>query len=488
MSDVQQTPPAPKPKATRKEAIDALWKRGCIFYQLNSTQRQLYDLVSEADKRIIVWLASRRIGKSYTLCVMAIEKCIKEKKSIVKYLCPDAKQARTVIVPIIAMILEDCPKSLRPEYLKQEGKYVFPNGSELQIAGNDGGRAESLRGGFAHLCIIDEAGFCDNLKYNVQSILLPTVTTTGGKIILSSTPPRTAGHEFTYFIEKAQEQGTFIKKTIFENVMFSPAQVQEIMEAYEGGIENPEFRREYLCDISRSLDDLIVPEFTPELRLEVVREHIRPPFFDYYVSADIGFKDFTAILFGYYDFRASKLIIEDEIVVNKMTTETLAGLIKAKEAKLLYEPTTNETRVPYLRVSDNNLFVINDLQKLHGITFIPTQKDEKEAAINAMRIMMNSRRIIINPRCVTLIRHLEKGEWKKSSTGKTRDFARSADNGHYDTLDSLIYLVRNIQLSRNPYPAHFGEGSREGLFEYREKKNSDAYEALNSLFKFKKSL
>jgi len=484
MNDIPNDQPK---KPTRREAVAALWKRGILWYKLNDTQKQLYDKVLETDKRIVVWLCSRRLGKTYSLCVMAIEKCIKDKNVIVKYLCPDAKQARTVIGPIIRDILEDCPKGLRPEYLKNDGKYVFPNGSELQIAGNDNGRADSLRGGLAHLCIIDEAGFCDNLKYNVQSVLLPTVSTTGGKIVLSSTPPKTPGHEFTFFIDKAKAEDTFIKKTIFENPMMSPAQVQEIIDTY-GSVEDAEFRREYVCEIHRDTEDMIVPEFTPALKMEIVKPWVRPAFFDYYVSADIGFKDFTAILFGYYDFKEDKLIIEDEIVVNKVTTSTLADLIKQKEQKLLFEPTTNEFRIPYLRVSDNNLFVLNDLQKLHGINFVPTMKDDKEAAINNMRIMINSRKIVIDPRCVTLIRHLEFGEWKKSSTGKTRDFARTQDNGHFDTIDSLVYLVRNVQFGRNPYPAGYNKPGRDTYFQYQEEKNKSVYESMANMFKFKRSI
>lgn len=487
MTDQNDSQDSSLPKISKKEAVHALWKKGILHWKLNSTQKQMYDKVAEADKRIIVWLASRRLGKTFTLCVMAIEKCIKEKNAIVKYLCPDAKQARTVIIPIIREILEDCPKSLRPEYLKNDGKYVFPNGSEIQIAGNDGGRAESLRGGFAHLCIIDEAGFCDNLKYNVQSILLPTVTTTGGKIVLSSTPPKTPGHEFNHFVKRSKDDKTFIKKTIFENTRFTPAQVQEIIDTY-GSVEDPEFRREYVCEMAINLDDAIVPEFTEAVKLDTVKEHKRPPFFDYYVSADIGFKDYTAILFAYYDFLQGKLIVEDEIVVNKKTTHEIARLIKEKEQKLLWEPTTNEMRFPHLRVSDNNLFVINDLQKLHGITFVPTMKDDKEAAINNMRIMINAKKVIIHPRCITLIKHLEEGTWKKSGSGKTRDFDRSSDNGHFDTLDALIYLIRNVQFSKNPYPAGYNMPSKENNFQYREKPVSDAYQQLANLYKFKKSL
>lgn len=473
---------------TKKDAVALLWKKGILWWKLNDTQKDLYDTVLNADKRIIVFLASRRIGKTHTLCTIALEQCIKKKNSVVKYLCPDAKQAKSFVIPIIREILEDCPKALRPEYIKSDGKYVFPNGSELQIAGNDAGRAESLRGGFADLCIVDEAGFCDNLKYNVQSILFPTVSTTGGKIVLSSTPPATPGHEFTFFINKAKADNTFVKKTIYDNPRFTPAQIEEIISTY-GSITDTQFRREYLCELITNDQDAVFPEFNAELKSKIVMPWERPTFFDYYVAADIGFKDFTVVLFGYFDFRNNKLIIEDEIVINKMTTQTLADTIKKKEEALLTHPLTNELQVPFLRVSDTNLIVINDLQKLHGINFLPTAKDNKEAAINNTRILLESEQIIINPRCVTLIRHCEDGTWKKNSTGKTRTFDRSADNGHYDALDALIYMVRNVNFSRNPYPKGYGQTGRDHRFNYNNTQEvKPVYRQIANIFKIKKSL
>jgi hypothetical protein len=438
-------------------------------------------------ERIIVWLAGRRIGKSFTLAVLATETCIKTKGSIVKYLCPDAKQAKTNIIPIFNTILEDCPKSLRPEYLKNDGKFVFPNGSEIQIAGNDAGRAESLRGGNAHLCIVDEAGFCTDLGYNVRSIMLPTTAITRGKIILSTTPPKIPGHEFFDFMHKAREKGSFIKKTIFDNKILPPSEVQAIISAH-GGIEDPEFRREYLCETTNALNDMIIPEFTEAAKLDCVKEWVRPPFFDYYEAADIGFKDFTVVLFAYYDFRSDKLVVEDELVLHKMLTSTLAEGIKQKERGLLFNIQTNEQLTPFLRVSDNNLIVINDLQKLHGLTFLPTSKDNKDAAINQVRMLVNGRKLVINPRCVTLIKHLENGTWKKSSTGKTRDFERSSDNGHFDAIDALIYLARNVLYSRNPYPRDYNMPSSETRFTYRETtKVNPEYEKLAKQFQPKKS-
>ena len=88
------------------------------------------------------------------------------------------------------MLLEDCPEHLKPTYIESKFTYHFANGSSIQLAGSDNKHYERLRGQKSDLVLVDEAGFCDNLKHIVKSILLPTLTHTGGKIVLASTPLR----------------------------------------------------------------------------------------------------------------------------------------------------------------------------------------------------------------------------------------------------------------------------------------------------------
>jgi hypothetical protein len=198
---------------------------------------------------------------------------------------------------------------------------------------------------------------------------------------------------------------------------------------------------EFVTDDTRA----IIPEFTADAEKDIVCEVERPGFFDPYVSMDIGFIDLTAVLFGYWDFELGILVIEDEYVLNKMTTDQLARGIRAKEERLW------NGKKPYMRISDTDLIVIGDLTVLHDLNFISTQKDNKEAAINQVRLLVNDRRIKINPRCRVLISHLRHGVWNKNRTR----FDRSADHGHFDCVDALAYMIRNLDRSHNPFPSQY---------------------------------
>lgn len=475
----------------RATAVAKLWHMGILVWKLDDVQRQLYDTFKKSTSKTVVWNCSRRIGKSYALSCVAIEKCLEKPNTVVKFIAPTQKHVKMIIRPLLKEIFRDCPKELKPDFRTADNIYRFDNGSEIQLAGTDSGHAENLRGGSSDLCIVDEAGFCDDLRYIIQSILIPTTTTTHGKIILSSTPPKSYTHEFVKFMEDAETKGNLITKTIYDGLgsRITQQMIDEITSEL-GGADSPEFRREYCCELVRDEETTVVPEFDIDKQVEIIKEHPKPAFYDAYVAGDLGKKDFTVFLFAYYDFKEGKIVIEDEVVMRgrKMNTEELAKSIKEKEASCFTNPISKEQQEPYLRVCDNNLIVIGDLYSLHGLSFIPTKKDDADMALNNVRILMRQSRIIIHPRCKTLINHLKYATWNKS--GQT--FTRSEDYGHYDAVDSLKYLVRAVQQTKNPYPASFGRGSGDTWWEGYSKPESSApsanVEKLKNVFKIKRSL
>ncbi len=463
-----------------EQARGLLWEQGILHWILKPVQQDLYNSYINCQQKIIVWNCARRLGKSYTLCVIAIETCIKRPNSLIKYCCAKQKDAKGIIRPLIQEIIETCPQELKPVYKTQDGAWVFPNGSRIELTGLDGGRAESVRGGSSHLAIIDEAGLVGDLVYIITSIILPTTATTKAKIILASTPPRSPAHPFIQkYLNKARAENNLVTKTIYDNPNIDKEEFDKLVEE-SGGVDSIDFRREYLCEILKDENFDIIPEFTAALKNKIVVDWPRKPFYDAYVSMDVGMKDLTVVLFAWYDFKESKLIIEDEFVINgmKFNTSTLADGIKQKETITYTDKLTGEQKVPYIRVSDNNLIVIKDLFDLHGLRFMPTRKDDADAALNKVRILLQSEQIVINPRCKTLIGHLEAGVWDKSK----KSFDRSADNGHYDAIDSLKYLVRNVQTTKNPYPAGYFHKFSDDNFSFNKPRSNDAnqfYKVMN---------
>jgi hypothetical protein len=227
------------------------------------------------------------------------------------------------------------------------------------------------------------------------------------------------------FIEEAEARGSIVVKTIDDNPRIDREEKLKLIEEL-GGLSSESTQRELYCRMIKSKTNSVVPEFTDEKIPEIVQDLPVPPFYDAYVSMDLGYKDWTVILFAYYDFRLDRVVIQDEIITygTEMYLDKLGGQIIAKEKQLWTNAITGELIKPRKRVSDHNLIAINEIKKAtnYQIHFEMADKEGKHASINNLRMMVNANKISINPRCVTLIRHLKNAKWASTTAKDT--FAR----------------------------------------------------------------
>lgn len=469
---------------TKKQLQDELWRRGVLVNYCHSVQREMYNTFYSSDKNsTLVWLLARQSGKSYLLAILALEQALRQKNSIIKVVTDTKLHMNSIFIPIMNELLEKCPEDVKPQYSKKDYTYIFSNGSQIQLAGSDGKNYEKLRGQKSALCLVDESGFCNDLSEMVKSVLIPTTTHTGGRVVLASTPPPDYDHDFIKFIEDAELKGLLSKKTIYDNPLLTKEAVTRI-ENEMGGVHSEQFRREYLCELIKDSNRAVIPEANAELMAKIVKEVPRPIFYDAYVSMDLGFNDLTVVLFGYFDFKNDQLVIEDEIVMEgkekDFSIKNLGDAILHKETALWFNVMTNEQKIPYKRVSDINHIVTNEIRvnTNYQVNFTNADKYDNNAAINNMRAMLGGEKIIISPKCTTLVRHLLNVKWKGS---QKLEFARSPDDGHYDAVDALKYMCRAIANPRNPYPPGYNL-KKQDLFI----KDVDKYAAADPMHVYKK--
>lgn len=460
--DVSQFTPEQVAAAVH-QAKTALWRRGSLRFKLHGVQQKILDQLGEVSatgSKKFYLLCSRRFGKSYMLLTLAVQKCLQLPGARVLYLAPWAKDAESIVTDTAAMLLEDCPEDLRPDYKAQAREFIFRNGSVLRIKGTNGEHAQYLRGTYADLIVLDECGIMDDLKHVVSDVCMPmTLTRPGAMVLFATTPPRSPGHESATIYEDMASKGSVAHYTIREDIPHLPleAKCQALIEAGEDpnrvadilmGVAEPQTttaKREYFCEFVTDASSAVVPEYTPDRRKEIVRPHDRPAYFDRYVSMDPGMKDRTGILFGYWDFASAKLIIEDEALLQGPNTLKIAETLRAKETALW------PGQPIYRRISDVDLRLIADLHMMHDLHFVKALKEDSLGAINLMRNMILNRQIVIDPRCVNLDRQLRNAIWNKKAT----DFARGEEgsiDGHYDLVAALKYLCRMIDRHHNPFP------------------------------------
>jgi hypothetical protein len=431
--------------------------------------------VSAAKGKKYVINSSRRLGKSYFLCAYAIEFAIQHPNAQIKFASETQRSVKKIIIPLFRQLLETCPKNLKPKFKAHDGVFEFANGSEIHIAGAAMDQADSLRGTACDLAIIDEAGFVDELAYLVDSVLLPqTLTRPHAKIIMASTPSRTPDHPFvSKYMLQAMESGSYSKYTIYDNPLLTPETIEEFkIEA--GGEETTTWRREYLAEVVTEKERAIFPEATvDELMTKMVYEVRRPAYYIPITAVDLGYLDFTGILFGYYHFGLAKIVIEDEILINRATSHDIVQLILAKEREL-WGP-----NAPRMRVVDGPALVIADMNETHRFNCRSPEKSDLSANVNRVRMDLSAENFIFHPRCTKTLAQLKFAVW--DSNRKT--FSRNSGGGHWDLAAALIYLAKHIDRVTNPTPAGYGWDSFADFGFARQHKNTSA-ERFKALFPF----
>lgn len=450
-----------------------LWRRGVLAQWLcHETQMAIYDAYHKTPSKKFVLNTSRRLGKSFLLCVIALEKAIGMPNAQIKFAAPTQKAVKKIITPLMRQLLETCPPALQPKLKTVDGVYEFPNGSEIHMAGTEQGQADSLRGTSCDLAIVDEAGFATDLEYLVESILMPQMLTRpNARLLLASTPPETPDHPFFAYVQKAQRENAYAKYTIYDNPLLGPEKIEEFKEE-AGGENSSTWRREYLAEFVTDTDKALFPEATDELLKDIVVEVQRPEFYLPFAAMDLGFMDHTATLFGYYYFSEGKIVIEDEYIINKTTTDHIVAACRQIEKNLWGDNTPK-------RVVDGNPMAIADLNNpnIHNYRCFAPEKADLAANVNRVRIDLAGKNILISPKCTNLITQLKHATWN----GDRTKFSRSSSGGHWDAIAALIYFCKHVDRRTNPIPAGFGWDFNTSWGVPRKHKNTN-HDALRRLF------
>ena len=461
-----------------KAMLTVAWSRGDLAWKLSPNQRVVYDAIrashtnfkSSAER----WYAldiSRQFGKDYITALMAVETLLRAradgKRGRFPYGAPTRDSVRELLVPTLEELFVDCPPQLLPVELKDgtfrksANSLTFDTGQRLVLVGLDVS-PDRMRGpkslGFA----VSEAGFVNDLDYVIEEVCLAQmIHVQDGFGVLVSTPPKTPQHTWsTKWCSEAKRRGTYAHRTILDNDMITDDQRHGFIEAL-GGRNAEKCRRELFAEHIPDETLVIVPEWQ-HVRGEpdghgsytggIVVEREPPEFRDCYVAMDPGISDLCAALFAYFDFERNVLYIEDDFAIDRANTEVVASMVRDIEkrrwdAVRAWNGGSMREGV-HKRVSDVDLRLVTDLNELHGLRFVTTRKDNRDAAINELRIRVQNKRIEIHPRCKNTIAHLDHGIWNKART----QFDRSGKYGHFDALAALVYLDRNVDRNRNPLP------------------------------------
>jgi hypothetical protein len=449
-------------------AQEELWAAGDLSWLLDENQLAMKASIEQSKNKYHVLECARRLGKSYLLCIIAVECALRSPRQRILYAAPTTKDAQEIVAPLLEQICDSAPFSIK--YDKNQSKFIFPNGSQIRLFGCDNKtKANRGRGSGANLVLLDEAGFIPVLDYVLHSIVAPQTLTTRGRVILASTPSDEPDHPFTTLAAKAEEGAYYVRKTIHDNPRLSKEEIAKYIAedaallgfTVEEFKESDIYKREFLALRAIDTNLVVCPDWDGNHE-----EFPRPEFYDAYVAFDAGGVDPHGLLFGYFDFATQTLVIEDELLLRDgQNTEEIAHEVKRKEGYLwgverwdgtlraleknVLVPTPSPAQ-PYLRVSDMGSPKLDLV--VDGVRFMPTAKTEKRAQIDAVRIMFRQKKIKIHPRCRNLARHVRTTMWLNE---RQQSYRRTKTGEHGDLLDCLVYMVRNLRKSKDPKPLNW---------------------------------
>lgn len=497
---------------TRAELIAAAraetWRQGCAYaWALDEGQQAWREsFLSSPPLSSTVWLVGRQRGKTHAAVYLALELGLTKKGAIIRYCAKTKDSAVGIVGPAWRALCESMPPEVRPVQGRNEYEWTFPStGAVFVLFGTDSQSFAKGRGPRTDLQLLDEVGFFQDLPA-VEAALLPSLQTTGGRVLYLSTPAESVGHAYTARVYAAQAAGRCVHDTFWSNPRVDheaviEAERQRLGMEREAFLGSTYFRREYLAEIVTDESRAALPAWTRERAAQLVGEWTRPVYFDGYVSIDPGRTgDPHAALWAFYDPSTSTVTVERELELRSAahTVKAWADAMKGIEAELYGEARWEGTllgaadwsrefgglpeylqtaisdrapRQPYLRVGDNDGAVLNTLNGDHGLAVIPTPKAQKHLAVDTVNQLVATGRVRIHRRCVRLIEQLYSTVWNR-----TRGEWERTDKDHGDLVDCLVYLCRNVRWHRDCRPPPVGDQFKmpEHLVPQQEKRGAAA--------------
>lgn len=408
----------------------AAWKYGFLGWKCHAGQLKIYNTLRSKDlnpnTQEIMMLCSRRFGKSTLGVIMALEDCLRNPGTQVRIIGPTISQTTAIILPIIRKITLDAPEGLIRRD-KKEYKWHIGD-SELIIGGFDAKNIQRHLGQESSSIYLEESGAADPDEYNyaVVEVLTPQLLHTRGKKIHLTTPPLQEDHPIvTDVIPYTQKHEVFFKFTIFDNPMLNKDQIEDAIRE-SGGIETPAFRRNYLCEIVKDDDSLVVSQFDEN-------EHVFTNIL-YFENQELevvgdwgGVQDKTVILLC--SKHKGILFVHAEFYYDVNTESKIIFLDLIRFAK------QNKVRLKNPYTIDAPASLLVDFYNQYKIVINSPFKKKFEDGLNFLRQKFFESNIKIHNSCEFLIGTLKNG----TLTRKKNDYVRHKKYGHCDAIAALAY-------------------------------------------------
>lgn len=371
-----------------------------------------------------VMVCGRRFGKTTAALIACILQANKKSAQVIYYIAPTYKQAKNIAWGMLNRYVGDCFSRKNEQELVIE----FYNGSKIYLKGAD--NADSLRGAYVHLAILDE--YADMRPDVWELIIRPMLLDTRGSAWFMGTPK---GFDHFYDLWKSAFDGDSgpewraFRLTSFDN----PYLDREELLKLKASMDERAFAQEIMAEFVQ-FEGLVYPDFKRE-------EHVKA--FDLRTIKGV---DILGLDFGADHPTAGIFVRMGTDGKAYVWGEHYRGNLDAKEHanELKRIRGDRELRAIYLDPSAKQFGT--ELRR-HGL---PTRKavNDREVGVLKLRSMLREGKVVVHPDCANLIyefqHHVYKGVKKDG-----QDVGKNVKKVDDDALDALRYALASFY-SGNP--------------------------------------
>ncbi len=453
----------PAPFLSPRQAAEAeatLFRRGALRYLFGALPilpprvgvesiRKAYDWARArwGKGQHLVLLCHRRFAKSSLLFVLAGEECIRHPRCRVAFVTDSKEHGEDIANQIAPPFFDRAPVGIRPVWHKTRNAWIFPNGSTLELFGGERKQFARARGSKFRAVFMEEARDHPYLRVSVETVYRQALSdTAGSQLVFASTVPEQEDSDFEAYYKLAKEDDNVFEIRLSENPDYPRSFYEEEAAKALGGERGGDFQREMENQWIHSDDvRLIVPEFDPKARPEIVRVMVPAPHWRWYCGLDPGGFDPTGLIWFAYDDRADLVYVARELQLREqVTTSELAKKVRETERDLFKHYAVPPNIDRWADPADGT--TLHNLNVDQGLAFRASSHDDLWGNMDCIRRTVQDRTIAIHPDCTTLVHEMT--HCRRSRDGKKIQRDR---HGHGDVLMALYYPMRN--LVRKPRPA-----------------------------------
>lgn len=386
---------------------------------LTQSQQLLYDAAHNDDLKYILAAFSRQQGKSTVVILLCIEWLLNKSEDII-YFTPTYLLSKSIYSKIIKLL----PEKLIVKSNSQELIIETVTGSTLKFF--SGEAAQSARGSNCTRLIIDEAAYVKD-TIDGQSfwfnIVLPLIKVRGKKVIMISTPFSTSGffYELCMRAIKGEEGYIFIKRTIYDDALIKPEEIEELKKGY------PElaWRTEFLCEFMTNALS-VFPDY------EKCFKYFTFDYTNTYCAIDLS------------TVGSDNTILTLINQKNQVIQYNIKGDLDSKYKQIADMLNSVKPRATYIEVNSIGEVMYNEIRKLlkNKDTFhkFITNNDNKKEYVNKLSVMIMNDDISFHQDNKLLYSELGTFTYKLTKNGNITYAA--IPSAHDDTITSLGMAIQ----------------------------------------------